>query len=610
MVKTEVVNSKKFNFVKYFKQHLGGLVAYALIYIITGGIDVFSTIFFAKTIELLTVASYSHAIRLLVLIGAAQVLQRILYLINGLNYCRMYVSITNKMSIEIAGQAFKISSQSYSLHNTASFMQRISSDPRSVFDNIRMIIDYATDLLTNIVMFIYICTINIWVGLICVVSIAIAAVVESFRRKIRKKKRRELKVANEKVDSFLNEIVRSERDVKSLNLEKTLTDKTQGLYDDYKIKYMSFEKSDWSLWSATNTFLMAITCVILVLSVMFMDKGLMTLASFMIIYSNRWSLFQLSRIFGNISNCFSDITLALERINELYQDEEYKLEKFGKRNLKNIKGNIEFVDVSYSYPEFKEKEREEIDKERKYNKKHKIKTPILRRIQIGSKQVLEKLNFKIEQNTTVSFVGVSGSGKSTILNLISKMFEADRGKVTIDGVNIKTLNKESLRNAISLVNQSPYIFDMTIKDNLLLAKPNATDEEIYQAIKESALEDFVESLPEGIETKVGESGIKLSGGQKQRLAIARAMLRKSPIILFDESTSSLDNISQSEVKKSIDSIKGKSTIVIVAHRLSTIKNVDKIFFLEHGKITDSGTFKELYKRNKNFKTIFLAENME
>ena len=198
---------------------------------------------------------------------------------------------------------------------------------------------------------------------------------------------------------------------------------------------------------------------------------------------------------------------------------------------------------------------------------------------------------------------------STILNLISKMYEVDSGKVLIDGVDIKQLNKETIRTSISLVNQFPYIFDMTIKENLMLAKEDATDEEINIAIKESALEDFIAELPEGIDTKVGESGIKLSGGQKQRLAIARAMLRKSSIILFDESTSSLDNISQNQIKKSIDNIKGKSTVVIVAHRLSTIKNVDKIFFLENGVIVDSGTFDELFKRNKKFKTIFLAENI-
>lgn len=192
---------------------------------------------------------------------------------------------------------------------------------------------------------------------------------------------------------------------------------------------------------------------------------------------------------------------------------------------------------------------------------------------------------------------------------MSKMYEADEGQVLIDGIDIKSLDKETLRSTISLVNQFPYIFDMTIKENLLLAKADATDEEIVDAIKKASLEEFVSTLPKGLDTKVGESGIKLSGGQKQRLAIARALLRNSNIIIFDESTSSLDNFAQGEIKKSIDGLKGKSTIVIVAHRLSTIKDVDKIFFLDGGKIIDTGTFDELFEKNEKFKTMFLAENI-
>ena len=220
------------------------------------------------------------------------------------------------------------------------------------------------------------------------------------------------------------------------------------------------------------------------------------------------------------------------------------------------------------------------------------------------------MSFKIPHNSTVAFVGKSGSGKSTILNLIAKMNEVDSGEVLIDGNNINSLDKNTLRNTFSLVNQFPYIFDMTIKENLLLAKPDATDNDILKAIELSALSDFVNSLPKGINTKVGESGIKLSGGQKQRLAIARAFLRRSPIILFDESTSSLDNFAQEEVKKSIDCIKGTSTIVIVAHRLSTIKDSDIIFFIDNGKIIDSGTFDYLYSNNENFQRMFLAENID
>ena len=189
------------------------------------------------------------------------------------------------------------------------------------------------------------------------------------------------------------------------------------------------------------------------------------------------------------------------------------------------------------------------------------------------------------------------------------MYVCDSGQVLIDGVDINELNKETLRKAISLVNQFPYIFDMTIKENLLLAKGDATDEEILDAIKKASLEEFVSSLPKGLDTYVGESGIKLSGGQKQRLAIARALLRNSNIIIFDESTSSLDNFAQEDVKRSIDGLKGKSTIIIVAHRLSTIKDVDHIFFLDNGVIVDEGTFEELFTRNETFKTMFLVENL-
>jgi len=561
-------------------------------------------------IELLTESMFAQCIRIIVFLAVLLLTQRLLWFVNGLNYCHLYAKITSSMSVDVAEQAFKISSQSYSQHNTASFMQRISTDPRTIFDNIAMIINQGTEIVTNAVMLIYICTINIWIGLVSLCGVLIASVIEKFRRAKRKKNRRNLKISGEKVDSLLNEIVRSERDVKSLNLEQTLKLKTEDSFKDYKKNYLTFEKWDWSLWTGTNSLITILQAVVLILSVVFMDKGLMTLASFMIIYSNRHSFFYLTRVLGNIANYFTEISVALERINELYLDEEYKVEKFGKRNLKNVIGRVDFVDVEFSYPEYKERDKKEIEEERKYNKKHKIKKHVPKRIEIGKKKVLNKVNFTIEPNTTVSFVGVSGSGKSTILNLISKMYEVDKGKVLIDGVDIKKLSKESLRSSISLVNQFPYIFDMTIKENLTLAKPDATEEELNLAIKESALEDFIADLPEGIDTKVGESGIKLSGGQKQRLAIARAMLRKSPIIIFDESTSSLDNISQNQIKKSIDNIKGKSTIVIVAHRLSTIKNVDKIFFLEKGEIVDSGTFAELYKHNKKFKTIFLAENIE
>ena len=223
--------------------------------------------------------------------------------------------------------------------------------------------------------------------------------------------------------------------------------------------------------------------------------------------------------------------------------------------------------------------------------------------------MLKNLNFTIKPNTTVAFVGKSGSGKTTILNLISKLTDCKDGEVLLDNKNVKFLSKDYLRENISMVNQFPYIFDNSIRNNLLMVKKDATEEELIKACKDASIWDFISSLPKGLDTNVGESGIKLSGGQKQRLAIARSLLRKTKVILFDESTSSLDNFAQAEIKKSIDALSKNSTVIIVAHRLSTIKNADKIYFLEKGNIKGEGTFEELFANNQDFKNMFMVENI-
>ena len=189
---------KKFRFGKYFTNHKLGLFFYVFIYLITGGIDIVTTISFAQMIEKLTQFMFADTIRLIVFVATCLIFQRVLWFVNGLNYCNLYAKISSKMSVDVAEQAFKISSQSYSQHNTASFMQRISTDPRTIFDNIALIISQCTEIVTNAVMLIYICTINVWIGLISLVGIIIASIIEKYRRKKRKQNRRNLKVSSEK----------------------------------------------------------------------------------------------------------------------------------------------------------------------------------------------------------------------------------------------------------------------------------------------------------------------------------------------------------------------------------------------------------------------------
>lgn len=223
--------------------------------------------------------------------------------------------------------------------------------------------------------------------------------------------------------------------------------------------------------------------------------------------------------------------------------------------------------------------------------------------------MLKNLSCNFEANKTTAIVGKSGSGKSTILSLINKLYTIKKGQILLDGVDINTLTEDSLRNAVGVVTQSPYIFNCTIRENLNFIRPNITEDEMIVALKRAQIYDFVEKLENGLDSKVGENGVMLSGGQKQRLAIARVLLKNSPIIVLDEATSALDNKSQAKIVKAIDGLKKDHTIIIVAHRLSTIVNADKILVLDDGKIVDCGTHLQLFNKSPIYTDLYQSEEM-
>ena len=599
------IKTKKPSLGQYLKKYKIAISIYILVMIVASACSIFTTITSANLIELITLTKYSKAIRFGFIFLGICIVQRCFWFTANTMYFKYSNKIMSDLNFDLAKQSFKLNSKTYSDHDTGTFVMRIVNAPEQVVSKCADIIDIITELITALVMLVYITTLNSWIALIFVGILIVGMFIERFRIKLRRKNKIEVKKTNDKIHSLTTEIVRSEKDIKSLGLEDKLSEVSEDNYIKYRRARFKQDMVDSSFAQVRNFFISTVSTLALILGIVFIDKGLLTLASFMIINSNKDSLYRIIWNTGYISNAFVDIRVSCERMFALFDEKEFITEHFGRVNLDKIKGNIEFKNVSYTFKEYEYEDKNKDPKLVKKNKKRKLFKPKL----ISENQVFNNLSFKIKPHTTVAFVGKSGSGKSTILNLMAKMYEADSGEILIDGINIKNLSKKTLRNSVSLVNQFPYIFDMTIKENLLLAKGNATDEDINSALAKASLKDFVDTLPHGINTKVGESGIKLSGGQKQRLAIARALLRKSSIIIFDESTSSLDNFAQEEVKKSIDNLKGKSTIVIVAHRLSTIKNVDTIFFLDNGEIIDSGTFEQLFERNDKFKAMFLAENI-
>lgn len=222
--------------------------------------------------------------------------------------------------------------------------------------------------------------------------------------------------------------------------------------------------------------------------------------------------------------------------------------------------------------------------------------------------VLESINFKVKAGTTTAFVGNSGGGKTTLVNLLPRFYNIERGEILFDGVNINKFKLHSLRQNIAVVFQDNFLFSGTIKENILLGKENATDEEINQAVKMAFLDEFIASLEKGLDTQIGERGIRLSGGQKQRIAIARAFIKNAPIVVLDEATSALDNKAEAVVQKAIDNLMKDKTVFVIAHRLSTIKNADKIIVVNKGHIVEQGTHDELlHIENGAYKSLYDAQ---
>ncbi len=253
--------------------------------------------------------------------------------------------------------------------------------------------------------------------------------------------------------------------------------------------------------------------------------------------------------------------LALERVMKNLEAKPYIIDKPNALTFENLKNNIEFDNVSFEYKK--------------------------------GVPVLKNISFNVKKGETLALVGNSGGGKSTIVNLIPRFYKIKQGEIKIDGINIADYKIESLRDNISIVLQDNFLFAGTIRENILMGKPGATEEELNAAIKNACLEEFISTLDDGIETYIGERGVLLSGGQKQRIAIARAFIKDAPIVILDEATSALDNQSEAIVQEAIDNLMKDKTVFVIAHRLSTIQNADKIAVINEGELVELGSHNEL-----------------
>ena len=272
----------------------------------------------------------------------------------------------------------------------------------------------------------------------------------------------------------------------------------------------------------------------------------------------------------NFTEQYQNGMTGFKRFKEI-MDEEIQEEAKNPKELKNVKGNIEIENVSFTYED--------------------------------ENEVISDLSLSIEAGKTIALVGPSGGGKTTLCSLIPRFYELDSGDIKIDGNSIKDVSLRSLRKNIGVVQQDVFLFTGTIRDNIICGNPEATEEEMIEAAKKARIHDFVMTLPEKYDTYIGERGVKLSGGQKQRISISRIFLKNPPIIILDEATSALDNVTEREIQASLEELSKDRTNIVVAHRLSTIKNADEIIVITNGKISERGTHDELIKAGGIYATL-------
>lgn len=485
--------------------------------------------------------------------------------------------LTRKLGYFTYQKSLDLPAYAYEEKTSGEIINRITTDADSLSFSFGHLLNAISSLIGSIVIIIYI-FINSWIiGAEILLFLVILFLIIKKYNPIMKVAHKERKEQQDKFTSLVTESIRGIREIKTLGIKKSLlNDMTEIIKNIYtRSKNEINIRTNFNLITRIlKAFLevgVFITCIIL----LYYNEITLTFFIAMTYYVYRY-MWLIENI-NNLTQTYQKLVVSLGRVNEILENRLYKDEKFGNKNIINSKGIIEFKNVTFAYP--------------------------------NEQKTLDNFNLTIAPHKKIAIVGKSGQGKSTLFNLMTRIFDPQEGKILLDGENISELTEEELRKNISIIRQEPFIFNRTITDNFKLIDSNISLTTIRKYTKLAYLDDYIMSLPKKYDTILGESGINLSGGQKQRLSIARTLAKQSKVILFDEATSALDNESQNYIKKAIDNLVKSHTVVIVAHRLSTIMDADVIHVVDKGRIVASGTHNELIKMSSIYKKLYETESL-
>lgn len=576
-VKKEKTNTFKLIF-SYLKDEKLRLFLYLLLVILTYVPVLLSSFFWGYAIEALVNNLFITFLTFLLLREGMHIL---FYCLLAVPRDSIYNYLEIKFSKNVVKDLYKKISDmpaiAFEEIGVGEFINRITTDPDRVMELLSKLMKMICRLTVVVVVIILSFNASIILGIeILIFCIIMGFISYKFFPKI-KKTQEEIKKYSDMQVKSATENLTGIREIKALGIKRNIEKRLFDNIDKNFVNQRKIKKYEIIYYNLNGLVYFILQAVILGTSGYLVVTGELTYALFIVIESYIWRIDEVVESLSDFGINYNKVKVSLKRIDEIINNRIFEDEQFGDITLENAKGIIEFKNVDFKY-----------DEDEDYT--------------------LKGLNLKIEPNKKVAIVGRSGNGKSTIFNLLLRYFDAKEGSITIDGINIKDLTEESLRKNISIIRQSPFLFNMSILDNFKIVKEDATLEEIRNVCKKAYIDDYIMSLPNKYDTIIGEGGVNLSGGQKQRIAIARTLLINTKIILFDEATSALDNESQEYIKQTIDNLIIDHTVIVVAHRLSTIIDSDVICVIEDGKLEAVGTHRELLKKSRTYESLYLIDS--
>ena len=500
-----------------------------------------------------------------------------------LNYAATYLNtwVGTKINQDLKRALYKkllhLETSYYDQHNSGFVIQRFNTDCdiacSGLLENLKVFVSRFFSSISLICVLIY----NSWqLAIIAVLILGCALMpLASVRRRIKRVVMGSV-VEGAKVVSNYNETYSGNKTIASYNLQNKIYNTFDStLHNLFKLTIKMVQKTAWMTPALHIIVSIGIGAVIGYGSYLIVN-GDITSGNFVSFITALILLYTPIKSIGKNYNAMQVSFLAIERVVEILETEPTIFDKPNAVTLKGVKKSINFNHVYFEYKE--------------------------------GVPVLKDINLEVKAGTTVALVGNSGGGKTTIVNLIPRFYDVKSGSITIDKTDIRDISLESLRDNIAVVFQDNFLFAGTIRDNILLGKEDATEEEIATAVKMACLDEFINELENGLDTKIGERGSLLSGGQRQRLAIARAFIKNAPVVILDEATSALDNKAEAVVQRAIDNLMQDRTVFVIAHRLSTVQNADKIVVINDGEIIETGTHEELLQEeNGAYKALYKAQ---